>query len=78
MASPEDENKRYEELNRKLNEALTRVPQQTEDFITTSIRKTKSQALDNLDAALKRGDIPSAMFFRIQVQSCKLMLREYF
>jgi hypothetical protein len=78
MTSTEEENRRYDELNKKLNEALTKIPHQTEDIFTTSIKKMKSQAIDNMDAALKRGDLPSALFFRTQVQSCKLMLREYF
>jgi ElaB/YqjD/DUF883 family membrane-anchored ribosome-binding protein len=75
--SSADENKRFEELNRKLEEKLSSVPKEFGNTVDSHLRATKKDAIDQLDKAIKDNNIPAATFYQAQVRWLKLALREY-
>lgn len=77
MSDKPDENKRYEDLNKKLEEELTKIPKNALETFDTNVRKMKSEAIEQMDKALKEGNVPAALFYQTQVRMCKMMLREF-
>ncbi len=77
MSEKPDENKRYDELSKRLEEDLAKGPKKIMDTFDTNIRKMKSQAIEQMDKALKDEDLIAALYYQQQVRMCKMMLREF-
>ena len=76
-ANTSDDNKRFEELNRKLDEKLQTTPKNFAEMVDSHLRTTKRDAMEQMDKAIKENNIPAAMFYQAQVRWCKFALREY-
>ncbi len=76
MSEKSDENKRYDELSKRLEEELAKGPKKVMDTFDTNIRKMKLQGIEQMDKAIKEGDLISALYYQQQVRLCKMMLRE--
>lgn len=72
-----DENKRYEELSKNLDAQLTNLPKQAAETFESNVRRMKAEAIEQMDKAIKEGNLPAAFFYRTQVRMCKMMLMEY-
>lgn len=78
MSENVDENKRFDELSKKLEEEMTKMPKKTAEVFDSNVKRMKAEAIEQMDKAIRQGNVPAALFYQTQVRMCKLMLREYF
>jgi hypothetical protein len=77
MSTASDDDRRFQELNKKLEEKLSSAPKDFANTIDSHLRATKKDAIDQLDKAIKENNIPAALFYQAQIRWLKLTLREY-
>jgi len=78
MSENVDENKRFDDLSKKLEDEMTKVPKKTAEAFDSNVKRMKAEAIEQMDKAMRQGNVPAALFYQTQVRMCKLMLREYF
>lgn len=71
-----EERKKFEELRKALADAIKESYKTSSDTFEENIRKQRSNAIAQMNDAIKNGDLWSAQFYELAIQQYSHMLRD--